>query len=83
MKLTRKFWVWVSQVFALIILLFRADLILELLKLIPNADVSQLYPEITGLVLVAVLWSSWLVWRAYQGFYRRMDFLIDENDYRY
>ena len=83
MKLTKNFWKWAGQVTALFFLLVRADLIVQLLKLIPNADFSQLYPEVAIIVLIVAAWAAWLVWRAYEGFYRTMDFVIDENDHRW
>ena len=83
MKLTKKFWMWVSQVATLIILLLRADLIIGLFKIIPNFDLSHFYPEIALLTAIVILWLLWLVWRGYVGFYQKMDFLIDENDRRW
>lgn len=83
MKLTKKFWIWVSQVFALIVLLIRADLVLQLFKLVPNADVSQAYPEIAGFAVFIGLWVVWLVWCAIKGFSGEMAFLLDPNDRRH
>jgi|GEM_PF-5401052 hypothetical protein len=83
MKLTKKFWIWVSQVAALVILLLRVDLIIGLFKIVPNFDLSQFYPEIALLTAIVILWLLWLVWRGYVGFYQKMDFLIDENDRRW
>jgi hypothetical protein len=83
MKLTKKFWTWISQVAAAIFLLWRMDLLCTIFGQIPNVDLSQLNFEIGVVKLGAVLWLSWLIWRAYQGFFRTMDFLIDENDHRW
>ena len=83
MKLTKKFWIWVSQVAALVILILRVDLIIGLFKIVPNFDLSQLYLEIALLTAIVILWILWLVWRCYVGFYQKMDFLIDENDHRW
>lgn len=77
MKLTKKFWTWLSQVFALTIFIIRADFIVWLFKLIPFCDGEQFFPVIVLFILVAVSWGTWLIWRAYEGFYTNMDFLID------
>jgi len=82
MKLTKKFWIWISQVFTLIFLVFRVDLVLQLFKLIPNADVSQIYPEIAGFALIVVIWGSILVWCGIKGFSGEMPFLLDPHDRR-
>jgi hypothetical protein len=82
MKLTKKFWAWVSQVFALGILMFRVDLVLDLFASL-GADVSQLHVEIAGVVIFVVLWLLWLIWRGIDGFCRSMDFLTDANGHRW
>lgn len=79
MKLTKKFWKWIGQIVGLIILVLRMDLVSALLKLIPFADVRQFYSVFALFILVIALWSVWLIWRGYEGFYRRMNFLIEDT----
>jgi hypothetical protein len=81
MKLTGKFWKWVSQVAAALFLLWRMDLLCEIFAQIPNIDLSQFNFEIGAVKLSAFLWLLWLGWSAFQGFYRKGDFLFDENNY--
>lgn len=83
MKLTKKFWAWVSQFFALSLLILRADLVLQLFKLIPGADLSQSYPIIIGFVLFAAIWFLWLINCAWDGFYVTKDFLFDVDHHRW
>ena len=83
MKLTKKFWTWFSQVLALGIFLLRIDLVIDFIKLFPIADPSGLYPMIILLASIVMFWGAWLAWRAYVGFYRKMDFLFDEPVYRW
>jgi hypothetical protein len=83
MKLTNKFWTWVGQVVAANILLWRMDLLCHIFGLIPNVDLSLCYFEIAVMKLGAFLWLLCLGWRAFQGFYRKGDFLFDENNHRW
>lgn len=83
MKLTKKFWAWLGQVLALGIFLLRIDLVVGFIKILPITDLSGLFPMVLILASVVTVWAAWLVWRAYTGFCRKMDFLIDENTYRW
>jgi len=82
MKLTNKFWIWLGQVFAANVLLWRIDLLRQIFGLIPNVDLSQFYFESGVVKLGAFFWILWLGWRGYEGFCRKMDFVIDENNRR-
>lgn len=83
MKLTKKFGAWVGQILALLIMIFRAEMLVELVKLIPHADVSQLYPVIGALAVIIVLWVLWLVRCGIKGFSGEMNFLFDARDRRW
>jgi hypothetical protein len=83
MKLTRKFWGWIGQVGAAIVLIWRMDLLGELFELIPNVNLSQVYLEIGVVKFAAIVWGAWLVWRGIKGLTGEMEFLIDPNDHRW
>jgi type VI protein secretion system component VasK len=80
MKLTKRFWAWISQVFTVTVLIWRLDLLREVLGQIPYADSSQINLEIGVVKLGAILWLAWLIWRAIQGFYLKMDFVLETNN---
>ena len=87
MKPTKQFWSWFAQVTALMLLVFRADVVFTMLKLIPNLDwgqvLNQLQLGIAGFVLFVILWAAWLIWRAVDGFFGKGDFMSDTSARRW
>ena len=83
MKLTKKFWTWISQVAAAFFLVLRVNLLAEIIGQIPNIDLSQLRFEFGAIRFAAILWLAWLAWRGVKGFTGEMLFLFDDRDHRW
>jgi hypothetical protein len=49
----------------------------------PYADQTQFAQIRLGIWIVGIIAAIWFVWRGYDGFCRKLDFLIDENDHRW
>ena len=55
----------------------------DLFGRMPYADQTQFAQFRLGIWITGIIATLWFVWRGYDGFCRKMDFLIDENDHRW
>lgn len=77
-KPTRKFWIWLTQFIVAVGSLYEADEFADFFKSVLGVEIATTYWGVRVLWVIAI---CWFVWRAIDGFFRKKDFAVDQNDY--
>jgi len=81
--MTKKFINYLLQILWSVVALSSIYKICGLFETLPHANLAQFAEIRVGIWIFGIVAAIWFVWRGYNGFYRRMDFWIDENNHRW
>lgn len=82
-NMTKKLQNYLLQIFSTVFLIQAAYGVCDLFAGMPYADQTQFAQIRLGIWILGIIAAVWFVLRGYYGFYRKMDFWIDENNHHY
>jgi hypothetical protein len=82
-NMTKKLKNYLLQIFSTVFLIQATYGVCGLFAGMRYADQTQFAQIRLGIWIFGIIAAVWFVLRVYNGFYRKMDFWIDENDHRY
>ncbi len=59
------------------------NMVCGLFETMHYADIAQITHIRWGILIIGIIAAARFVWRGINGFYRKMDFFVDDNDHRW
>jgi hypothetical protein len=81
--MTKTFKNYLLNIFSVIGPLVIGYRVCALFDAFPHTEIQQFTQIQVGIVVVGIIAFVWFVWRGYDGFFRKMDFWVDEKDHRW
>jgi hypothetical protein len=81
--MTKKFRNYVISIFSIFGTLWIINMVCVLFETMPYADIAQIAHIRWGILIIGIIAAAWFIWRGIDGFYRKMNFFVDDNDHRW